>query len=244
MKSDYHMVSEERLNSFPSFSIVLEMEKLGMAELEDEDLFRCLDSLASQNLSPTCANEVLLVESGDAPPDVLERLRVAYPWVSIHRVSPETGYYEAKMEGAKHVTGEVVVFCDSDCTYESCWLRNLLLPFSNNSDIQIIAGETSMAVTGPYSFAMALIWGFPTFSRRKELYESSYYAANNVAFRRDFLMQYPIPRELPIYRQNCAIHADEFRRRGYKIWKQDLKPGLSIRCRQKGCHHSSAGAFC
>lgn len=186
-----------------------------------EYLFRCLDSLTSQDISQACANEVLLVDSGDTPPDLLERLGVAYPWVSIHRVSPETDYYEAKMAGAKHVTGDVIFFCDSDCRYESGWLRNLLLPFSENDNIQIVTGETSMDITGPYSFAIALIWGFPRFSRRKELYKVSYYTANNVAFRREFLMRYPIPSELPTYRKKSAIHADEFRPRGYTIWKQD-----------------------
>jgi glycosyltransferase involved in cell wall biosynthesis len=209
---------QERPHNVPSFSIVLETENLSNTDFED--IFRCLDSLDSQDISPTNANEVLLVESGDAPPDLIEKLRVSYPWITIHQVGPETGYYESKMYGSRYVTGEIVVFCDSDGTYQPGWLKNLLLPFIGNSDIQIIAGETSMAVTGSYSLAMVLIWAFPPFSHREELYESHDYLANNVAFRRDFLIRYPIPSGIPIYRGNGMIHAAELRRKGYKIWKQ------------------------
>jgi len=212
------LTKDRRTSDSPSFSIVLETENL--AKTEFEKLSSCLDSLAHQDLPPNCANEVLLVESGNAPHDELEALIKSYPWISIHKVKPETDYYEAKTEGTRVVTGEIVVFCDSDVIYESGWLRNLLMPFSQNSDIQVVAGETSLSITGPYSLAMALTWPFPPFSDRKELYESSNYLANNVAFRHDFIIRYPIPSEPHIYRGSCAIHAAKLRRLGHRIWRQ------------------------
>jgi len=208
---------QEKPEDVPSFSIVLETENLATDLV---DMSRYLDSLARQDLSATLAEEVLLIESGDIPPDVLEQLNVDYPWVSIHQVAPDTGYYEAKMEGARLATGEVVVFCDSDCKYEPGWLRSLLLPFCRGHDVDIVAGETSMTVTGPYSLAMLLTRSFPPFSHRTEPFETNGYAANNVAFRRNTLTRCPIRGELPIYRGNCTVHAAELRRMGHKIWKQ------------------------
>lgn len=54
---------KERL---PSFSIVLETENLANADINK--LSESLNSLVNQDLSPTQANEVLLIDSGDVPP--------------------------------------------------------------------------------------------------------------------------------------------------------------------------------
>jgi glycosyltransferase involved in cell wall biosynthesis len=202
----------------PSFSIVLETENL--ANIPVEALSRCLEAITQQGLSPQQANEVLLIETGDVPAEQLERLRMAYPWLLIHRAGPEERYYEAKMEGFRHTTGQVVVFCDSDCRYGADWLRSIVEPFVADADMHVVAGETAVAVTGPYSLAMALIWSFAPFSRRTAPYRSSHYAANNVAFRRDVLLRCPIPCRLPMYRGNGAIHERMLRRMGYQIWKQ------------------------
>jgi glycosyltransferase involved in cell wall biosynthesis len=212
--------SESARTAWPSFSIVLETENLSVAEL---DVLRlCLDSLAKQDLSPAIANEVLLIESGDAPAEMLQHLQASYPWLSVMRAPPDTDYYDAKMNGVRQTTGDIVVFCDSDPVYAPNWLRSLLTPFGRDAEIQAVAGETTVAVTGPYSLAMLLIWTFPPYTRRTELYSTAHYYANNVAFRRDFLLRNPIPTHLPIFRGNCAVHATHIRRRGATIWRQPL----------------------
>jgi hypothetical protein len=202
----------------PSFSIVLETENLANADLDG--LARCLATLADQDVSPAQANEVLLVDSGDVPAAQLGRLRAAYPWVDVFRSGEGLGYYEAKMEGVVKVTGEIVVFCDSDCAYRPSWLRAMLAPFARNADVQVVAGETSMAIDGPYSLAMALTYIFPPFSRDNRLRGASSYFCNNVAFRRDFLLRRPLPDGLPVYRGNCVVHARALRRSGETIWRQ------------------------
>lgn len=202
----------------PSFSLVLETENLANADLDG--LAQSLASLAQQDIPLTAANEVLIVDSGDLPAEILKPLCDRYPWLSVHQAPPETGYYKAKMLGATLTTGEIVIYCDSDCTYEPHWLRALLQPFAEQQEIQIVAGETSTRGVGLYGTAMALTYIFPQYSEDHALAPVAQYFLNNVAFRREFLLKHPIPTALPLYRGNCVIHAKGLRYSGYTIWRQ------------------------
>lgn len=202
----------------PSFSILIETENLATADLRDLD--RCLESLARQDLPPTQANEVVLLDSGDAPEELLATLRARYPWVTVAGIAAGSGYYDAKMQGAARATGDIVIFGDSDCVYEPTWLRSLLAPFSESPDVHVVAGETTTPVASPYGVAMALTYIFPRWSQRQKLAPAPGYHCNNVAFRRELLQRHPIPSDLPIYRGHCVVHAQFLRKRGYAIWRQ------------------------
>ncbi|MBD2314467.1 glycosyltransferase family 2 protein [Desertifilum sp. FACHB-1129] len=205
-------------NQLPRFSIILETENLANAEVKG--LVRSLSTLAKQTLSPTLANEVILIESGDTPPDLLAQLCQTYPWIKVHDAPLGTRYYQAKMLGAKLATGDIVVYYDSDCLYEPTWLQTMLKSFTQNPAIQVVAGETATRGKGPYGTAMALVYIFPQFTAERALNPTSQYFLNNVAFRREFLLQHPIPTDLPLYRGNCVLHAQQLRCLGYQIWKQ------------------------
>ncbi|MBW4578871.1 MAG: glycosyltransferase [Tildeniella nuda ZEHNDER 1965/U140] len=207
---------EERL----SFSLVLETENLANADLDG--LSQSLASLAQQELPLTAANEVLIVDSGNTPAQLLAQLCDRYPWLQVHQAPSSTGYYKAKMLGAAQVTGQVVVYGDSDCAYEPDWLRSLLMPFTSDNDVQVVAGETTTRGVGIYGTAMALTYIFPQYSGEHALAPTAQYFLNNVAFRREFLLQQPIPADLPLYRGNCVIHAHALKRYGYTIWRQPL----------------------
>ncbi len=200
------------------FSIVLETENLATADLQG--LVRSLSSLANQDPSPIEAREVLLIESGDIPAGLLAQLIEQYAWIKVHSAPAGTGYYESKMLGAKLATGKIVVYYDSDCVYESGWLRKMLTPFTQSEEIQVVAGETTTAGVGIYGTAMALGYIFPQYSGRTQLTPGKHYFLNNVAFRRSFLLDHPIPTDLPLYRGNCTIHANELVRSGTIIWQQ------------------------
>jgi glycosyltransferase involved in cell wall biosynthesis len=200
-----------------SFSIIIETENLASADLPG--LFRSLDALESQTLSPLQANEVLMVETGDVPADLLDTIRAQYPWVSIARIDAGLEYYQAKMRGIELTTGEAVVLCDSDCVYNSEWLGAMLAPFAAD-EVQMVAGETSLEITGPYGLAMALSYIFPRYSRREQLQPTGGYFCNNVVFKRSLITQFPIPGELPLYRGNCVIHAHQLATNQHQIWQQ------------------------
>lgn len=203
-------------SQLPTFSIILETENLANADLDG--LVKSLASLVNQDVSPAKANEVLLIDSGDAPLELLGQLCDRYPWIKIHPAPSSTGYYKAKMLGASLATGKIIVYADSDCIYESHWLRTILTTFTQNPSIQIVAGETTTRGQGAYGTAMALAYIFPQYSGKTELEPTSQYFLNNVAFRREFLLQNPIPTELPLYRGNCVIHIENLKRDGHMIW--------------------------
>jgi glycosyltransferase involved in cell wall biosynthesis len=205
-------------DQLPSFSIILETENLANADIKG--LIKSLESLAKQDLDPSLANEVWLIESGDTPPELLAQLCQEYPWIKVCNVPLSTGYYKAKMEGARISTGEIIVYFDSDCIYESHWLRTILSTFNQGDQVNIVAGETMTRGLGIYGTAMAIAYIFPPYSGENNISASSHYFLNNVAFRREFLLNNPIPLDLPLYRGNCAIHAHQIKDLGVTIWKQ------------------------
>jgi glycosyltransferase involved in cell wall biosynthesis len=203
---------------WPSFSIVIETENLSMTEIEG--LVESLDSLAQQSPSPAEANEVMIIESGDTPAEVLEHIQRKYPWVNVVFIDLDIDYYDAKIEGARRASGEVVVYADSDCIYEPNWLRSMLIPFGAYPDIQVLGGETAIRGSGPYVLANAISYFFDGHSYRHDLYSSSTYFFNNVAFRRQFLVQNPTDPDLPLYRGHCVLHTLQLRNKGVEIWRQ------------------------
>lgn len=205
-----------------TFSIILETENLETSNILG--LTRSIAILNHQIPSPELANEVFLIDSGNTPKTLLTQLQITYPWLTV-KIAPEgTSYYESKMLGAQWSTGELVVYYDSDCIYDRHWLSSLLESFSS-PEIQVVSGETTTDGVGIYGTAMALCYIFPQYSNdvisaEKPLFPSSQYFLNNVAFRRSFLLENPIPTTLPLYRGNCVIHAQHLMESGYTIWRQ------------------------
>ena len=198
-----------------TFSIILETENLENSDIKA--LQKSIASLAAQ--SPEQANEVVLIDSGNTPRQILNQLQLSYPWLTIKSVPPETEYYESKMLGLEWTTGEIIVYYDSDCIYEGDWLATLVGSF-DNVNIQIVGGETTTDGVGLYGTAMALCYVFPQYSSRSDLFPVNQYFLNNVAFRRSVLEAIPIPTNLPLYRGNCVIHAQTLLAAGYTIWRQ------------------------
>ena len=198
-----------------TFSIILETENLATSDIKG--LQKSIASLAAQ--FPEQANEILLIDSGNTPKELLESLQLSYPWLKIKTVPLETEYYESKMLGFEWTTGEIVVYYDSDCIYERNWLTTLISSF-DNVNIQIVGGETTTDGVGLYETAMALCYVFPQYSGRSNLFSVNQYFLNNVAFRRSVLEAIPIPTNLPLYRGNCVIHAQTLLAAGYTIWRQ------------------------
>ncbi len=123
-----------------------------------------------------------MIETGDVPPALLDTIRAQYLWVTICRIDAGLEYYQAKMRGIELMTGEAVVLCDSDCVYNAEWLGAMLAPFARE-DVQMVAGEMSLEITGPYKLAIALTYIFPRYSRRSDLQPTGGYFCNNVVFR-------------------------------------------------------------
>jgi len=188
----------------PTFSIICETENLATAG--SRKLLNSLESLAHQEVSPLSAEEFLVMITGDVPPEVLEESQARYPWAQFRALPEEVGYYEAKMRGAEMATGEIVVFCDSDCGYLPDWLKCLLGYLAEHPEVNIVRGETSTLIQNSYDLALAFYYAFDRFSGRSAPYQSLSYFYHGVAFRRDFLLDNPVPFHLPTLRRQCSLH--------------------------------------
>ncbi len=199
-----------------SISIVVETSNLTAAGLAS--LGRCLASLDAQTVPVAEAREVVVLEGGEAPRAQLEAVCAPYPWATIASVDRGTRYGDVKAIAGDRATGDVVVLCDADVRYEPDWLERLLEPFDRD-DVQIASGETTTPIDGPYGLAIALTFVFPRYSGDTEPAPALWYWANNVAARRDFLRELPLPQELPIYRGQTIVHGKALREAGHTIWR-------------------------
>ena len=207
----------------PSFSLVIETENVAKGGLER--LSDCLRSLDRQTVSPRAALDVIVPQSGDVPPSVLAELQREHPWIQLLEVPADTNYYEAKMAGVRLARGEVVVFADSDVSYEPDWLERLREPF-RDPDVQAVAGRSSMKVDSVYTMAVSAVYfALPRVSLPPgaTLRPGQRYLAHNVAFRRELLLEHPIPDDpagRDFLRAQCAIHAERLTAIGTVIWDE------------------------
>ncbi len=202
----------------PTFSIVIETDNLAVVDLDE--LFGCLDSLAAQGDILHEADGIFVADAGVVPEAVLATLRERYPWVTVLRVDAGGTYIELKLAGALETQSEVIVFCDGDVRYEPGWLEALLEGFRLRPDADVIAGETSTPITGPYSLAYALTFNFPRFTNEAELAPSTTYWANNVAVRRSIMAATPLPDPSEMYRGQNLVHTMRIRRNSGLVIRQ------------------------
>ena len=206
----------------PTFS--MNIETVNLAGTTPERFARVLKSLADQDYPITNANEVILVDSGRWPAEQIREMCAPYPWIEIMRVNSGTAYGDSKMLAVPHMTGDILLFCDADVIYELNWLRQLLTTFHEHPEIEVLAGDTSVEEalrdTGVFGLAMSIVYLFPHFSDEQELEDKHHYEANNVGFRREVLLRYPGPMNLPVKRAHLFIHNVLLKRKGFTIWHQ------------------------
>jgi hypothetical protein len=208
----------------PSFSIVVETVNLADASLGD--LRRSLRSIEGQSPFVERALETVILDCGRADSAALARVCSEFPWARIEVVEPGIAYSDSKLEGAKRVRGEIVIFADADCVYEPGWLGGFLTAFERDREALVVAGETTTAIRGAYEMAMAMTYLFPRPSGDAELGRARHYEFNNVAFRRDFFLQYPPPSDRHVHRGAGFVHALQLRRIGATIWSQPRSRAL------------------
>ncbi len=201
----------------PTFSVVIETDNVQPGEFSA--LRECLEHLSLQPAIGR-ARGVFLVDAGRMPNDVIEALRGRHPWLSVSRAKRETLYMSQKAWGAALSDSEVIVFCDADIRPEPAWLDGLLSPFCERPDVDIVAGETTTPIRGPYGLAIALTYMFPRFSGESDLSASPRYWLNNVAMRRSIIESTPIPDPPFLYRGHCTLHSLALSRSARTIWRQ------------------------
>ncbi|WP_204141120.1 glycosyltransferase family 2 protein [Halomicronema sp. CCY15110] len=197
--------------------MILETENLSSADVAG--FSEAIASLLQQDIAVSSATEFIVIDTGELSNTLKQQLQKQYPWMSFLKAPMSLGYYEVKQLGAESASGEVVVYCDADCTYEADWLKSLLVPFEDPA-VEIIAGETTIPVTGGYSMAMALNYMLHRQEPKPNLIPTGFYYINNVAFRRHVIIENPLPTDLKLYRGTCSVHSRILKKNGHQIWKQ------------------------
>lgn len=176
------------LNKPISFSIVVETENLGMANLID--LEACLRSLEKQQFPIEKAEEVLLIVGGHLSKRSQDFIAKKYPWLSVYQAKENLVGARAKFVGAATAKGEFIVFADSDVRYTSTWLGNLLDVFMSNPQADVATGHTRVEIRSSYTFALNLAWVFhilPPFDQPKKDYPP--FHVNNFAIRKQLMLR-------------------------------------------------------
>ena len=207
----------------PSFCIVVETDNLAIVDLDE--LFGCLDSIESQGDLVRLADGVFVADGGVVPEAVLTEIHRRHPWVTILKRAHGASYIDLKLAGALETGSEIVVFCDGDVVYEAGWLEALLDGFCQRSDADMIAGETTTPITGPYSLAFAMTFNFPRLTGESALAPTTTYWANNVAARRTSLTRVPLPDPAELYRGQNLIHMARVLRESGIILRQPRARG-------------------
>jgi glycosyltransferase involved in cell wall biosynthesis len=205
------------VNDLPTFSIVIETATQATSDLDHLD--QALDSLRGQTATVESANEIIVVDTGGAPLGDIERVCSKYARVQVRRFEHLTDYFDTKNAALPFVTGEVVLFADSDCEYEPAWLFHLLEPF-NDPQVHIVTGETWHHITNFYDLAVGVAWVLWPFSDEDRLTPVGNYWANTVAFRRAVIQQVPFRNSGRTQRGGQAQHVYDLLHLGHTIWKQ------------------------
>ena len=209
-------------------SIIIEWDNVRLSEASRAiDMLQSLHTQARQMDQPV--EFLLMFNDQEIPVDTVDQIGRTYlaPQGSAshntsYRLIPVSGatYYELKNRGAQLAHGDILVFVDSDVLLEDGWLENLIRPMEAKPDMQVIAGETYLAINNLMNKAFALHWFFPFRTTTSELHPNGrYFFANNVAFRRALFLAHPFPPVPPgMTRGSCAMLARQLTAMGIAIW--------------------------
>jgi len=198
-----------------TFSIIVETENLGMAQLTD--LEASLNSLKEQTFPIKKAKEIIVLAGGHVSKDVEKMLNKKYPWVKVQKIKEGLDYIGAKAVGCRFASGDILIFVDSDSVYEKTWLANLLKVFPKYPDADVVCGDTAPIINSNYAMALAMSWMFIVRGPMNKPIKIYQVPMNNFAIKRGVLAKVPLPKNLPFYRSG-SIWKNWLLEKGYKIY--------------------------
>ena len=218
------MAMTEIESSLPDFTVVIEWEN---AKLSEFDRARRMLKALSGQIGEILGRlkhppEILIIYDHSAidPTIIQEVLDETFPdhRVADIRLIPTDGntYYQQKNVGANQASKDIVVFLDSDVIPEPGWLKGLLETMRDPS-VHVVGGNTYIELDSLTTRAYALFWFFPLRKEEGGIQVSDNFFANNVAFRRQILLENPFP-DLQATRGACVVLSQQLRQKGYKIY--------------------------
>jgi hypothetical protein len=218
-------------NSKPRATIVIEWENIQLAE--ESRCYTMLSILSKQidelhdcsmkNGAPDTFDVLVLYDNEKCDGEAIRnsilphfRMDRSYCKLRMH-TAPGRTYYEQKNLGAREAASDIVVYVDSDVIPEEGWLAAILSPFAD-PNVKVCCGNSFLSASGPYSKAFAAFWFFPLKSNRVIFEQRRTFFANNVAFRRDVLLEYPFEAVSGTTRGSCIALGRRLRKAGIPIY--------------------------
>jgi len=208
-------------------SVVIEWENVLLAEATRsmemlKRLTRQIDEVYAANPAAGSFQVLLLYDNEECSIDDIRQ--VVEPFFTPARAhcelklqeAPGRRYYEQKNYGAELARGEIIVFIDSDVIPEDGWLANLLQPFSD-AGTKVVCGNTYITANNSYSKSFALFWFFPLRDPKDMLGTRKILFANNLAIRRQTLLDTPFVNVEGTCRGWCVGLSHHLREKGIEI---------------------------
>lgn len=207
----------------PTFSVSIEWENSRFADLDrTRRMLRALHDQINALAPPAEPPHINLLYDpasvdGGMVRDVVEKEFRPSRVRAVTRIIPSPGlrYYEQKNFGARLSPFELTIFIDCDVIPEPGWLAALIDAFKN-PDVAVVAGETYIDHHSFYSKAFALFWFFELRNPDGGLRPTTYFHANNVAFRTDVFLANPFP-DIPTYRGQCTVLGYRLLEKGFGV---------------------------
>ena len=128
-------------------------------------------------------------------------------------------YCLQKNAGAAAATGELVIFLDSDVTPEPGWLAAFMQAFLDPK-VHVAVGNTYVDISrgDAYSRAMALSWMFPLRETLGVVRPSTWFYANNAAFRKDVFCTHQFPHTRGLKHHAATLLVRQLEQEGITLW--------------------------
>jgi glycosyltransferase involved in cell wall biosynthesis len=149
-----------------------------------DDLAPTMAALARQSVAP---DEVVIVIDDAVDARAAEEIRRRYPRAKLASSGARSNYFAAKNAGAAAATGDVVALLDADCVPAPDWLELLLARLEPG--VGGVAGCTRYS-GGSFAARTFSVADF-SFVFERETGASTGMNINNIAFRRDLLLEHP-----------------------------------------------------
>lgn len=124
-------------------------------------------------------------------------------------------YYAMKNAGAEVVSGDIVVFLDSDLEPFSGSLHDLVYPIYSGNQV-VSCGAVGFPFSSFISKVLALSWVFPILGIRETIPENQM-LVNNCAFNRTWFLNHKFKTDLGGFKVACHVLSTELKPEGYKI---------------------------
>jgi Glycosyl transferase family 2 len=124
-------------------------------------------------------------------------------------------YYQQKNYGFSLTSRPTVIFLDSDVVPENLWLMRLLETLQEQR-VAAVCGNTYIEPDSVYARSFAMFWFFPLRSKDEPSFDSEWFFANNVAFRREVFLAHPFP-HADAFRGQCTLLARTLLATGHRI---------------------------